>query len=208
MSRFMGILGFCLSLWLVASPAIAAPSEAQLAASAQNYFAGLFENLSTAAGQHPTPDTFRSIMKPLVADIDGLYGATLIDDQFIIRQVYFSRNFLARGFDLKKVEELEYFWDRMRTAPSAQLSEPGHGSVLQPRLIAMRSPIIRDGVLTGVVSLMVRTEAFLKATGLDRCQAYRITCRGKVAESQGELGNSPHRVQLNLPATNWLIEYR
>lgn len=208
MQRLMRIFSICVALCLLASASMAAPSETQMAASVQNYFAGMFEKLERAARQHPTPDTFRSIMKPLVSDIDGLYGSTLIDDSFVIRQVYFSRNFLARGFDLKKVKELDYFWDLMRTAPTPQLSEPGHGSIVQPRLIAMRSPILNNGKLVGVVSFMVRTEAFLKATGLDQCKAYRITCRGKLAESEGELGNHPHRVRLTLPATDWLIEYR
>lgn len=208
MQRLMRIFSICVALCLFACASMAAPSEAQMTATVQNYFTGLFDKLDGAANQHPTPDTFRAIMKPLVSDIDGLYGATLIDDNFVIRQVYFRRNFLARGFDLNKVEELNYFWDRMRTAPSSQLSEPGHGSLLQPRLIAMRSPIVIDGTLVGVVSLMVRTEAFLKATGLDQSQAYRITCRGQLAESEGELGDNPRQVHLTLPATDWLIEYR
>jgi len=208
MQRLMRIFSICVTLCLFASASMAAPSEAQMAASVQNYFSGLFNKLDNAASQHPTPDTFRSIMKPEISDIEGLYGATLIDDSFVIQQVYFKRNFLARGFDLKKVKELEYFWDRMRTAPSPQLSEPGHGSLLQPRLIAMRSPILAGNTLVGVVSIMVRTEAFLKATGLDQCQAYRITCRGQRAEGEGELGDHPHRVHLDLPSTDWLIEYR
>lgn len=208
MQRLMRIFSICTALCLFASASMATPDETQMAASVQNYFSGLFNKLNNAASQHPTPDTFRATMKPLISEIDGLYGATLIDDSFVIRQVYFSRNFLARGFDLKKVKELDYFWERMRTTPTPQLSEPGHGSIVQPRLIAMRSPILRDGKLVGVVSLMVRTEAFLKATGLDHCQAYRITCRGQLAESDGELGNHPHRVHMTLPATDWLIEYR
>lgn len=203
--RLIGLLTlFC----LLAMPAGAAPDEAQLTTSVQGYFNVLFNKLATAAAQHPTQDTFRTVMKPLVKDIDGLYGATLIDDNFIIRQVYFPRNFLARGYDLKKVKELSYFWDHMRLSPSPQLSEPGHGSLLQPRLIALRSPVIENGTLTGVVSMMIRTKAFLKATGLDQCQAYRITCRGQEAETKGALGDAPHQIHLQLPTTDWLIEYR
>lgn len=208
MQPLMRIFSICVTLCLFASASMAAPSETQMAASVQNYVAGLFDKLDNAASQHPTPDTFRAIMKPLLTDIDGVYGATLIDDNFVIQQVYFSRNFLARGFDLKKVKELDYFWKQMRNNPSTQLSEPAHGSLLQPRLLAMRSPILKEGKLVGVVSLMVRTEAFLKATGLDQCQAYRITCRGQLAESEGKLGDHPRQIQLSLPATDWLIEYR
>jgi len=208
MPRFLRLIGLLTLFWLLAAPAIAVPEAPQLKTSVQHYFDGLFEKLANAAAQHPTPDTFRTIMEPLVRDIDGRYGATLIDNDFIIRQVYFRRNFLARGYDLKKVEELDYFWKQMRLSPSPQLSEPGHGSLLQPRLIAMRSPIIENGALTGVVSMMIRTDAFLKATGLDQCQAYRITCRGQEAESKGDLGATFQQVHLQLPATDWLIEYR
>ncbi len=96
----------------------------------------------------------------------------------------------------------------MRKSPSPQLSEPGHGSLLQPRLIAMRYPIMKEGQLTGVVSLMIRTKAFLKATGLDQVAAYRIVCRGQEAETKGELGKDYRQITLQLPANEWLIQYR
>jgi hypothetical protein len=201
------ILLTCMVL-LVATPALAAPEEGQLATAVDNYFAGLFQGLEKAAAQHPTEETFREIMKPFVEGVDGFYGATLIDNDFVIRQVYKKRNFLARGYDLKKVKELDYFWDEMRQNPAPQLSEPGHGSLFQPRLIAMRYPILQDHRLTGVVSLMVRTEAFLEATGLQDCQAYRIVCRGQEAETRGELGDRYHEIRLELPSTEWVIQYR
>lgn len=190
------------------SSALAVPSEAELNTAVQSYFAPLFAGLEKAAHQQPTKDTFREIMKPFVADLDGFFGSTLIDSEFVIRQVYRRRNFLAVGYDLKKVEELGYFWDLMRKKPGPQLSEPGHGSLLQPRLIAMRYPIIQEGQLTGVVSLMIRTKAFLKATGLDQAAAYRIVCRGQEAESEGELGEDYRQITLQLPANEWLIQYR
>ncbi|MEZ4599918.1 MAG: hypothetical protein R2940_09020 [Syntrophotaleaceae bacterium] len=209
MKKFGGLL-LVLAFFglLVATPAKAAPEEAQLAAAVQSYFAGMFEKLETAAAQNPTTESFRSVMKPLVEDIEGFYGSTLIDNDFVIRQVYKKRNFLAVGYDLKKVEQLDYFWDQMRKKPAPQLSEPGHGTILQPRLIAMRHPILQQGRLTGVVSLMVRTEAFLAATGLDQAQAYRIVCRGEEAETEGDLGKSFREVRLMLPSTEWLIQYR
>lgn len=188
--------------------ALAAPSEAELTAAVQSYFAPLFAGLETAARQQPSVDTFREVMKPIVADLDGFFGSTLIGKDFVIRQVYRRRNFLAVGYDLKKVDELDYFWKLMRKAPGPQLSEPGHGSLLQPRLIAMRYPIQREGQLTGVVSLMIRTKAFLKATGLDQVAAYRIVCRGQKAESEGELGKDYRQITLQLPANEWLIQYR
>ncbi|MEZ4483442.1 MAG: hypothetical protein R2864_02210 [Syntrophotaleaceae bacterium] len=201
------LLLLCAGLF-VNSPALAAPSEAVLTAAVKNYFTPLFAGLETAARQQPTVDTFRETIKPLVADLDGFFGSTLIDSDFVIRQTYLRRNFLAVGYDLKKVDELDYFWDLMRKAPGPQLSEPGHGSLLQPRLIAMRHPILRDGQLTGVVSLMIRTKAFLKATGLDRVAAYRIVCRGQEAESAGELGDDYRQITVQLPANEWLIQYR
>jgi hypothetical protein len=209
MKRF----ALCLMLLLCAglfnhASALAAPTEAELSQSVQNYFAPLFAGLEAAAEKQPTVDSFREIMKPLVADIDGFFGATLIDKDFVIRQVYYRRNFLAVGYDLKNVDELDYFWDLMRQSPSPQLSEPGHGSLLQPRLIAMRYPIFKDGQLTGVVSLMIRTKAFLKATGLDQLDAFRIVCRGQEAETEGELGDDFRQITLQLPANEWLIQYR
>ncbi len=188
--------------------ALAAPSEGDLSKAVQNYFAPLFAGLESAAEQQPSVDNFREVMKPFVSDIDGFFGSTLIDSDFVIRQVYRRRNFLAVGYDLKKVKELDYFWDRMNMSPSPQLSEPGHGSLLQPRLIAMRYPVLKEGQLTGVVSLMIRTKAFLKATGLDQVAAYRIVCRGQEAETKGELGNDYRQITLQLPANEWLIQYR
>lgn len=209
MKRILNILILltCFGL-LGAGSALAVPAEAELAASVQTYFAEMFQGLEKAAAQQPTKDSFRTIMKPMVEKLDGFYGSTLIDSDFVIRQVYKKRNFLAVGYDLKKVKELDYFWKEMRKKPAPQLSEPGHGSIMQPRLIAMRYPVLKDGRLTGVVSLMVRTEAFLKATGLDQAEAYRIVCRGQEAETKGELGENFRQIRLQLPSTDWLIQYR
>ena len=192
----------------VVSPAFALPEEADLAKAVQSYFGEMFQGLKMAAHQKPTKENFRAIMKPVIDKTEGFYGSTLIDSDFVIRQVYKPRNFLAVGYDLKKVRQLDYFWDEMRKKPAPQLSEPGHGSLLQPRLIAMRYPVLENGQLIGVVSLMVRTDAFLQATGLDQAQAYRIVCRGQEAEAKGELGERYREVRLQLPSTDWLIQYR
>jgi hypothetical protein len=95
----------------------------------------------------------------------------------------------------------------MRKAPAPQLSEPGHGSILQPRLIAMRYPVITAGKLQGIVSMMVRTEKFLEAAGLDKCSAYKIICRGVPAEEKGDLSADHREVKLALPSTEWVIQY-
>ena len=171
------------------------------------YFATNFANLKAVADLKPTKETFREAMKPLEEATDGFFGGSYIDTDFVIREVYHPRDFLARGFDLKKVKQLDHFWALMRKNPAPQLSEPGHGNLVQPRLIAMRCPVLKDGQLAAVVSFFVRTEAFLKAVGLDQAQAYRITCRGVLAEEKGKLGNSPKSVTVTLPANEWLIEY-
>ena len=171
------------------------------------YFAKTFADLKAVADRQPTKDTFREAMKPLEDATAGFFGGSYIDTDFVIREVYYPRDFLARGFDLKKVKQLDYFWDLMRKNPTPQLSEPGHGSIVQPRLIAMRYPVLKDGKLTAVVSFFVRTGAFLDAVGLGDAKGYRITCRGVLAEEDGKLGDNPKSVTVSLPANEWVIEY-
>lgn len=189
------------------SPALAAPTEAELKTAVESYFADLFGRLGKAAEKSPTEETFREAMKPQIESLDGLFGATLLNTDWEIRQVYFKRDFLAVGFSLKKVKELDAFRKLMDEKPGPQLSEPGHGNIVQPRLIAMRYPMLKDGKMTGMVSMMVRTEAFLKAVKLDTCQAFKITCLGKEAESKGTLTAARKQVTLTLPSTEWVIEY-
>ena len=171
------------------------------------YFEKTFANLKAVADKQPTKDTFREAMKPLEDATDGFFGGSFIDTDFVIREVYYPRDFLARGFDLKKVKQLDYFWDLMRKNPTPQLSEPGHGSIVQPRLIAMRYPVMKDGKLAAVVSFFVRTEKFLDAVGLGDAKGYRIVCRGVLAEEDGKLGANPKSVTVSLPANEWVIEY-
>ncbi|HOW96919.1 MAG TPA: hypothetical protein PK634_03950, partial [Kiritimatiellia bacterium] len=162
MKRVLMILAAAI---LAGGMAGASTPDDPIGAAVEKYFAGTFAGLKAVADQKPTEDTLRRVMKPLAEKTDGFFGGTLIDTDFVIREVYFKRDFLARGFDLKKVEQLDYFWELMRKAPAPQLSEPGHGNIMQPRLIAMRYPVITDGRLESVVSIMVRTGAFLEATG-------------------------------------------
>jgi len=183
------------------------PADDPVGIAAETYFKNAFNGLKAVAQQQPTKDSFRGAMKPLVDKTDGFFGGTLIDTNFKIRQVYFKRNALARGYDLKKVKQLKVFWDEMREKPAPQLSEPARGNIMQPRLVAMRYPVIKDGKLAAVVSMMVRTEAFLKATGLDKCKGYRITCRGVKAEEEGELTEPVKTVNLQLPSNDWRIDY-
>ena len=71
----------------------------------------------------------------------------------------------------------------------------------------LSSPALQNGKLSAVVSYFVRTKSFLKTVGLGQARAYRITCRGVVAEENGKLGDSPRAVTVVLPANEWLIEY-
>lgn len=196
-----------LALLLSALTVRAARTDDPIGLAIENYFTTIFAKLGAVAAQNPAHDTFREAMKPAAESIDGFFGGTLINTDFVIDQRYYKFHALANGFDLKKVKQLDYFWDLMRTAPAPQLSEPGHGSILQPRLISMRYPIIADGKLQGVVSMMVKTESFLEATGLDKCRAYKIICRGEPAEGKGVLSASHREVKLTLPSTEWVIQY-
>lgn len=200
-----------LALGLLAAPLAAhaqvQPPDDAVGTATAAYFAKQFANLKLVADQQPTPDTFRAAMKPLAEGTEGFFGGSFIDTNFVIREVYYPRDFLARGFDLKKVKQLDHFWDLMRKEPTPQLSEPGHGNIVQPRLIAMRYPVMQDGKLAAVVSFFVRTESFLKAVGLDKAKGYRITCRGVMAEEDGKLGDAPKSATVSLPANEWLIEY-
>lgn len=171
------------------------------------YFQTVFDGLKEVADRKPTVETLREAMKPLAERTEGFFGGTLIDTNFVIRQVYNPRDFLARGFDLKKVKQLDDFWAEMRVEPKPQLSEPAHGNIMQPRLIAMRYPVMTDGRFESIVSVMIRTAAFLEATGLDRCKAYRITSRGTMAEEDGKLVGDVRTISLKLPSTEWSIEY-
>ena len=183
------------------------PPDDPVGLATEAYFATNFARLKAVADLQPTPDTFREAMKPLAEATPGFFGGSIIDADFVIREVYHPRDFLARGFDLKKVKQLDHFWALMRKEPSPQLSEPGHGNIVKPRLIAMRYPVLNDGKLASVVSFFVRTESFLDAVGLGNAKAYRITCRGTVAEEDGKLGSAPKSVSVSLPANEWLIEY-
>ena len=201
----------CLSVLAVAGlavcPAQAVPTEAELKTAVETYFTDQFQRLGKAAEQAPTVETFREVMKPQIEKIDGLFGATLINSDWEIRQVYFKRDFLAVGFSLKKVKELDGFRKLMVEKPAPQLSEPGHGNIVQPRLVALRYPMIKDGKMTGMVSMMIRTEAFLKAVKLDTCKAFKFTCLGKDAEIKGTLTDARKQVNISLPSTEWVIEF-
>ena len=204
-TKILALLALC-ALPFAAAAQVQPPDD-PVGKAVAAYFEKTFANLKAVADKQPTKDTFREAMKPLEDATDGFFGGSFIDTDFVIREVYYPRDFLARGFDLKKVKQLDYFWDLMRKNPTPQLSEPGHGSIVQPRLIAMRYPVLKDGQLTAVVSFFVRTEKFLDAVGLGDAKGYRIVCRGVLAEEDGKLGANPKSVTVSLPANEWVIEY-
>lgn len=183
------------------------PAEAILKAAVESYFNDLFGRLEKVAEQAPTEASFREVIRPQIEKIDGLFGASLINADWEIRAVYFNRDFLAVGFSLKKVKELDGFRKLMAEHPAPQLSEPSHGSIFQPRLISLRYPVLNDGKMTSMVSLMIRTGSFLKAVGLKECKAFKIICLGKDAESKGTLSEQHKEITISLPSTEWVIQY-
>jgi hypothetical protein len=184
------------------------PNSDEIGRKTLAYFNVLFDKLGKAAEKDPNYDDYRETMKPVAESIEGFYGGTLIDPNWTIVQVYYPSHFLARGFSLKKVKELSEFYKMMNEKPAPQLSEPGHGSLIQPRLIAMRYPVIKDGKVKNILSMMIRTNTYLEAVGLDKCSAYKITCKGKLAEEKGELSKNHKQVKLQLPSTEWTIQYQ
>ena len=184
------------------------PNDDEIGSKTVAYFNALFDGLGKAAEKTPDYDSFRETLKPVAESTKGFYGGTLLDSDWVIRQVYYPTHFLARGFDLHKVKELTAFIKKMKETPAPQLSEPGHGSLVQPRLIAMRYPVLKDGKVKNILSMMIRTDAYLKAVGLDKCKAYKITCLGVLAEEKGELSKDAKQVKLTLPSTEWVIEYQ
>lgn len=183
------------------------PTEAGLKTAVDSYFSDLFQRLEKVAEQAPTEASFREVIRPHIEKIDGLFGASLINADWEIRAVYFKRDFLAVGFSLKKVKELDGFRKLMAEHPAPQLSEPGHGSLLQPRLISLRYPVLKDGKMVSMVSILIRTGSFLKAVGLNECKAFKITCLGKDAESKGTLSEQPKAITIALPSTELGIQY-
>ncbi|MEI6563535.1 MAG: hypothetical protein WCO42_04410 [bacterium] len=207
MKRKIGIL-IVLVAMMVMSNVRADTADNVMATAVSNYVARVMKGLQGVAEQQPTADTFRAQMKPFMESTPGVFGASLIDTNFVIRQVYYRRDFLAVGFDLKRVSELDYFWKLMRKNPEPQLSEPGHGSLIQPRLVAMRYPIVVHGSFKGIVSVMIHTDDFLQAVGLSQCRAFKIICLGKLAEQKGELAEKHDEIKLTLPSTEWVIQFQ
>lgn len=187
--------------------ALSARAEDPVGAAVQTYFSGLFAKLGEVAARNPTRNTFRTAMKPAAESVDGFYGASLISADFVIEQSYYKIHTPANGYDLKNVKELDGFRALMAQSPAPQLSEPGRGTLFQPKLISLRYPVLAGGELQNMVSMMIRTESFLDATGLGRCRAYRIICRGRTAETKGVLSGQYREIKLILPSTDWVIQY-
>lgn len=196
-----------LLLCLLPSALSAAPAETQVVASAQTFFTNAISCLERIAADQPTPQTFRKIAGTHSKDLDGLYDCSLLDTNWTIQAVGKRLNFLAVGYDLTQVQALDRFRKLMTEQPGPQVSEPASGGGLQPALISMRVPIRVDGRTTGIVSMMIHTEAFLKASGLSSCRAYQIVCNSVPALSRGDLSETPHTVTLSLPGGDWILRY-
>ncbi len=202
---FVLLIALLFSFWI--SQVAHAESVDPVEQKVQAYFDDMFSKLKTVADQQPTVANFRPIAQPVFKSIPGLFGGSYIDNKWVIRQSLFAVHAMARGFDLKGVAELKYFEQKMQEAPGPQLSEPGHGNIMQPRLVAMRYPVMKDGKVAGIVSMMVRTESFLRAVGLDKVKAYKIICLGKLAEQRGVMSDKFKEFKLALPSTEWVIQY-
>lgn len=209
MRKAWGMVAFGLVLAGVADgvSGVAAPAETNVIAAVETYFDGLFDRLERVAEQQPTEATFRALMKPEIEKLGGFYGASFINPDWEIRAVYSRSHALAVGYSLTKVKPLDAFRKKMAEKPAPQLSEPSDGGLMRPSLITMRQPVMQDGKLAGMVSLIIRTEHFLRAVGLEACTAYVITCDGVEAERKGVLGEQRKRVVVPLPSTEWTIEY-
>ena len=201
------VVAFVLLCSFLLPQAVRAQAAGDVKEKTQTYFEDMFLKLKTVADEQPTVANFRQIAQPVLKMVPGLFGGSFIDEHWVIRQSLFAIHAMARGFDLKGVAELKYFQEKMKESPGPQLSEPGHGNIMQPRLIAMRYPVIKDGKVEGIVSMMVRTEAFLRAVGLDKVKAYKIICLGKLAEQRGVMSDKFKEFKLALPSTEWTIQY-
>lgn len=184
------------------------PDNDQVGIKTIAYFENLFDAMRAIAEKDPNYSTFRKTMKPYANCIEGFYGGTLLDSNWIIRQVYNRSHFLAVGYDLKNVKELKYFIKKMEEQPSAQLSEPAAGSLMQPRLISLRFPVMENQKVKNIISIMISTDAYIKYTGLNRYKAYCIICSGKTAETKGKFTKKPNSVKIQLPSTEWVIKYQ
>jgi hypothetical protein len=80
------------------APAGVQPPDDPVGVATLAYFDASFARLKAVADQQPTKETFRKAMKPLVDATPGFFGGTYIDTDFVIREVYNPRDFLARVF--------------------------------------------------------------------------------------------------------------
>jgi len=125
MKSALRILMFSTWTAAMAAPTVRADDAgAGMAAAVSNYVAGVMQGLQAVADRSQRRTHSASRLKPFMDKTPGVFGASLIDTNFVIRQVYFRRDFLAVGYDLKKVRELDCFWKLMREKPAPQLSEP------------------------------------------------------------------------------------
>ena len=83
-----------------AAPAQVQPPDDPVGQAVATYFTTQFDNLKVVADHQPSRDTFRAAMKPLAEQTPGFFGGSFIDTNFVNREVYYPRDFLARGFDL------------------------------------------------------------------------------------------------------------
>jgi len=171
------------------------------------FFAPSFKLLAEVAAKEPDKKSFRKAIKPVVEKTEGFAGATLLDSDFVIRKTYRRSHAAAVGYDLKKTPSLKKFCEEMKKKPAAQISHPTRPRLLQPSVVVLRQPVMKDGKLTGVLSLMILTDTFLEQCGLDSCPAYKVHCSDGYTFSKGKLSRDPRHGVAHLPSATWTIDY-
>ena len=163
--------------------------------------------LAEAAAKEPDKKSFRKVMKPVVEKTEGFAGATLLDPDFVIRKTYRRSHAAAVGYDLKKTPSLKKFCEEMKKKPVPQISHPTRPRLMQPSVIVLRQPVINDGKLTGVLSLMILADEFLEKSGLADCPAYKVKCSDGYTFSKGKLSREHRHGVARLPSATWTIDY-
>lgn len=190
-----------------AEKAAVVPADDPIGIAVKSYFTQIFDEMRKVAAQRPTKDTFRELMKPLAAAVDGFTDGSFLDNKYVIQESYKDHIISPVGYDLHKQDELKDFLKEMDEKPAPQLSEPAH-IPLYPSFTALRYPVLdENGKLTGVISVFVKTKHFFETTMLKQCHAYTITCRGNQAEKKRKLSKNAKTVTVQLPSTEWIISY-
>ncbi len=203
-------IALCIALLCMGmdAPAFSASPEADSVSDRiKEYFKQHVDTLNKAAEQRPSERTFRKVMAPLVPTINEFKGASLLNRDFVIRQVYSRKHIAAIGYDLKKQEAVKVAHAAMLEQPAPQLNGPTKPTLLRSSFITLRVPFVEEGVLVGAVSLILDTKAVLKEVGISKWRAYRIKSSDGESFAHGELSSGTLHFKVQLPSLLWDVEY-